>query len=133
MLICNPDRRIDKPNVFQTKDGFMVFDHEQAFPFSHPQMFGGNFPPCWEFIKEGWYKNHIFFQSIRNSDSSLEIEEFVTTLGLISDQILDTIEEQIPKDWSTGTIVRNIRNYLENTRDNSNLFKRSLQELLAWK
>ena len=131
MLICNPDRRLEKPNVFQTSKGFMVYDHEGAFPFSRPQMVLGGLSPCWEYIKDSWHKNHIFFPSIHNRDCSLEIEEFVISLGCLSIEILDTIEEQIPKDWSTGNDLQNIRLYLENTRDNSQLFKRSLQEILA--
>jgi hypothetical protein len=131
MLICNPDRRIDKPNVFHTSNGFMVFDHEQAFPFSRPQMMLGGYPSCWEYIKEKWHKNHIFFPYIRNHDCLLEIEEFVENLVLLSGEILDTIEGNIPEDWYTGSDIRNIRLYLANTRDNANLFKRSLQEILT--
>jgi hypothetical protein len=52
-------------------------------------------------------------------------------LVLLSGEILDTIEEQIPEDWRTGNDTQNIRLYLANTRDNVNLFKRSLQEILA--
>lgn len=131
MLICNSDRRVGKPNLFDTPNGFMVFDHEQAFPFSRPQMILGGYPPCWEYIKDGWFRNHIFFSYIRNRQCSLEIEEFVTYMGFMSDELLDTIEEQIPEDWHTGNDIQTLRNYLANTRDNAHLFRRSLQEILA--
>lgn len=131
MLICNPDRRVGKPNVFQTPDGFMVFDHEQAFPFSRPTMMPGGFPPIWEYILEGWHKNHIFYASIKNRECLLEIEEFVTSMGYLSEDLFDRIEAQIPKDWRTGNDLKNIRLYLAETMENSHRFKRSLQEILA--
>jgi hypothetical protein len=131
MLICNPDRRVGKPNVFETPNGFMVFDHEQAFPFSRPQMMLGGYPPCWDYVREDWHRNHIFFSYIRNRDCSLEIEDFVTCVGFMSNELLDTIEEQIPEDWHTSNDIQTLRNYLANTRDNVHLFRRSLQEILA--
>jgi hypothetical protein len=33
MLIVNVDRNVRKPNVFQTSKGFILLDHEKAFPF----------------------------------------------------------------------------------------------------
>lgn len=131
MLIGNPDRRVNKPNVFQMANGYIVFDHEQAFPFSRPQMLLGGYPPSWFFIKESWHNNHIFFSDIRNRDCSSEIEDFITSVGFLSDFFLDTIEEQIPGEWCTDDELLNIRHYLIATRENSELFKRSLQEILA--
>ncbi len=131
MLICNPDRRKEKPNVFQMPNGFMVFDHEQAFPFSRPRMILGGFPDSWQYIKEPWHRDHVFYSDIRNHDCSVEIEEFVTDVGYLSNDLLGTIEEQIPEDWNTGDDIQNITNYLANTRDNVDRFKRSLQEILA--
>lgn len=131
MLICNPDRRKGNPNVFVMPDGYVVLDHEQAFPYSRPDMIIGGYPPCWRYIHEPWHKDHAFYSHIRNRDCSLEIEEFVTLVGYISDDFLDTIEEQIPEEWHTGNYLQNLRNYLANTRDNLDQFKRSLQEILA--
>jgi hypothetical protein len=131
MLICNSDRRIEKPNAFETSQGFMVFDHEQGFPFSRPQTFIGGFPPVWTYIQETWHKNHIFYKSIKNRNCALEIEEFITSVGCLSDPILDTIEKQIPEQWLINKDIQNIRHYLANTRDNADKFKRSLQEILA--
>lgn len=131
MLLCNQDRRIDKPNVFDMPDGFVVIDHEQAFPYSRPNTIIGGCPPCWQYIREPWHKNHIFYPSIRKRDCYLEIEEFMTLVGCLSEEFLITIEEQIPEEWNTGNDLQNIRNYLANTRDNADNFKRSLQEILA--
>ncbi|MBI5842947.1 MAG: hypothetical protein HZB19_22875 [Chloroflexi bacterium] len=44
MLAWNVDRNLRKPNMFDTSKGFILFDHEQAFPYSKPQMMIGSFP-----------------------------------------------------------------------------------------
>jgi len=131
MFIGNMDRRVGKPNLFDLPDGYMVYDHEQAFPFSRPQLMLGGYPPGWEYIKEAWSRDHILFSSIHERDCGHEIEEFIQIAGYISDEIIDTIEEQIPEDWRTDNDLQNIKLYLANTRENMQLFKRSLQEILA--
>ena len=131
MFTGNPDRRMEKPNVFDAPDGFVIFDHEQAFPFSRPQMILGGYPPACEYILEKWHKDHIFYKSIKNRGCALEIEEFVTSVGCLSDEIFDTIESLMPAEWHTGKDLQNIRHYLADALDNIGRFKRSLQEILA--
>jgi hypothetical protein len=130
MLIGNLDRRINKPNVFHTAEGFILFDHEQAFPFSRPLTMLGGYPSAWDFIREEWSRNHVFFPGLRGRDCLLEIEAFVMILDELSGNIFDKIEEQIPAAWRTPDLQA-LRNYLLNARDNAQLFKRSLQEILA--
>lgn len=130
MLIWNVDRNLRKPNMFDTSKGLILFDHEQAFPYSKPQMIIGGFPSPWDFTKEAWSKNHILYSSLKGSDSSLEIDEFVTILNTLSDDIFATIEEKIPAEWNTPDLF-NISSYLANARNHSDLFKRSLQEILV--
>lgn len=131
MLIGNPDRRVRNPNVFQETDHLEVFDHEQAFPYSLPGTFLGGFPPGWIFIKEKWHKWHVFYSSIRKRDCNVEIDQFMNLVDNLSTEILDIIEEQIPSEWNAGNELVHIRDYLLNIRENSELFKRSLQEVLA--
>jgi hypothetical protein len=130
MLIWNVDRNLRKPNMFDIAKGLILFDHEQAFPYSRPQMMIGGFPAPWDFTKEDWCKNHILYSSLKGEDCSLEIEEFVMILDTLSDDIFATIEEKIPTEWNTPD-VSEISSYLANARNHSNLFKRSLQEILV--
>lgn len=130
MLIWNVDRNLRKPNMFDTSKGFILFDHEQAFPYSKPQMMVGGFPAPWDFIRENWCKNHVLYSSLKGQDCRLEIEEFVTILDTLSDDIFATIEEKIPAEWNTPDLSE-ISSYLANARDNAELFKRSLQEILV--
>jgi len=131
MLICNYDRTIAKPNTFQTNENYIIFDHEQAFPYCRPGMIVGGIGHLWNHIKEPWHKNHIFYQDLKHSDNLLEIEAFIETLGFISSEFLDTIEEQIPEEWHSENDLGNIRHILLDTVQNLDQFKRSLQEILA--
>ena len=98
MLVWNVDRNLRKPNMFDTSRGFVLFDHEQAFPYSRPQMMIGGFPAPWDFLMEDWCRNHILYSSLKGQDCKLEIEEFVAILYALSDDIFATIEEKIPAD-----------------------------------
>jgi hypothetical protein len=129
MLIGNMDRRMPKINMFKTPDGFILYDHEQAFPHSLSYMFLGSPPLAWDFIREAWSKDHILYQSLKGRSLSFEVEEFISDLVRLKDNILIKIEEQIPAEWEKN--VNNITTHLAKTRDNADLFKRSLQELLA--
>jgi hypothetical protein len=95
-------------------------------------MIIGGLPPCWDYIKDAWHRDHIFYPDIRRNNCRDEIDKFVTDLHLISNEVLDTIEQQIPEDWKpNNSDLQNIRSYLANTRDNSGKFARSLQEVLS--
>lgn len=131
MFIGNPDRRIIKPNIFHSSNGYIVYDHEQAFPFSRPNTILGGLSPSWEYIKDGWHKEHIFYSDLRRNDCSLEIESFISAIDSLPDDLLDKIEENILDGWLTKIEAKHIRDYLDNTREHSHLFKRSLQEILA--
>ncbi len=130
MLIGNMDRRVEKPNIFHEANGFVIFDHEQAFPYSKPQMLAGGYPKGWDFIKESWHKLHAFYPSLKKQDTESEIDEFVSLASFLTSDFLDIIEEQIPDEWITGSELDVIRDYLLTIRDNMDNFKRSLQEIL---
>lgn len=130
MLIWNVDRNLRKPNMFDTSRGFVLFDHEQAFPYSKPQMMIGGFPAPWDFVREDWCKNHVLYSSLKGQDCGLGIEDFIKILDTLSDGIFATIEEKIPAEWNTPDLAE-ISSYLANARNHSDLFKRSLQEILV--
>jgi hypothetical protein len=130
MLIGNFDRNFRKPNMFDTARGLILFDHEQAFPYSTPRLMLGGVREPWDFIKEGWYGSHVLHSSLKGKDCALEIEEFVGILYSISDEILATIEAKIPAEWHTPDLSE-ISSYLANARNHADLFKRSLQEILV--
>lgn len=128
MLICNADRS-SRINMFNNANGLMLFDHELAFPFSRPRMFIGGFPRGGAYIRESWSKEHILYSSLKGKELGSEIEEFMTDLASLKNNILVTIEKSIPQQWQADLKI--ISEYLADIRDNPKNFKRNLQELLA--
>lgn len=131
MLIGNSDRRVNNSNSFETNEGYIVIDHEQAFPFSKPQTILGLDVPIWEYIKDPWHKEHVFYSSIHSRDCGFEIEEFVTRLDEINERFFVTIEEQIPFEWRDDVAQTHIRTKIIEATRNKELFARSLREILA--
>jgi hypothetical protein len=127
LLIANMDRRISKPNLFDRGDDFIIFDHEQAFPFSKPQIILGGAKPGWEYITELWHRDHCFYPSLKHENCDTEIDSFFQILQDIDSEVFDTIESRIPHDWFSADIL-NIRNYILDIVGNLNTFKRNLQE-----
>ena len=48
MIIQNPNRRLEKPNLFQTNAGYMLFDHEEALIYARPDIVVGGIPEPWD-------------------------------------------------------------------------------------
>lgn len=128
MLIRNPDRRNGKPNMFQTNEGFTIYDHELAFPYSMPIMLLGNDPEPWNLRGDNIVKNHILYQFLKGK-INLNFDSFTSNLSRLSDETLDMIHEQIPDNWKTNDL-NIIKQYLIKARDNANLMKKGLQEAL---
>lgn len=129
MLIGNFDRRQAKINMFKDKEGFIIYDHEQAFPYSLPHLLLGGMPSLTDFLHESWCRSHILYTSLKGKSVMHEIEEFSIDIERLKDNILSKIESSIPDEWKGN--IQNISNYLATTRDNAKVFKRCLQELLA--
>jgi hypothetical protein len=129
MLIRNSDRRVANPNLFHTSSSLIVFDHEQAFPYSHPQMLLGGLPAPWD-LNEPWIKQHVLYSDLKKYGMPGDIDTFISELDMLSDDFLATIEEQIPVAWRAEELS-NISAYIISARNNAAKFKRSLQEVLA--
>lgn len=127
MIIRNLDRRPDRPNMFQTTTGYTLFDHEDAFPYAHPQMWLGGLPEPWDLTETA--HGHFFYKPLKGSDA-VQFEDFAAKLAVASDEVLATIESQLPSEWQSDEIP-NIRNYLQKARLNADKVKRGLQEVIA--
>jgi hypothetical protein len=131
-LIQNDDRRIGNPNMFLTPEGFILFDHEMAFPFSRPHdLIGGNFPEAWELntsISGVFLKNHAVFRDIKHK--TVFFEDFAEKLASLNQDVLSTLVSRLPDQWMSEEI-NNIAEYLARARDHANQVKRCLQEVLA--
>lgn len=129
-LVQNDDRRISNPNMFQDDRGFIIFDHEMAFPYSTPRNLLGGFPFPWEFRDPRFLnlKNHFCYNSIKSAD--IDFAPFIENLRLLNSIIPDIINAQLPDTWKTPE-NQELYRYLQVAADNVNLFERSLREILA--
>ena len=130
-LIQNSDRRSENPNMFQTPTGYILFDHELAFPFSRPA-------DTFNFTQDAWeltsgpnlfvLRNHAMYKFLKHE--TVILEEFESRLGELNAEILDIIVQRLPPEWRTIELD-NICAYLLRAASNAHRFKRSLQEVLA--
>lgn len=131
-LIQNPDRRVGNPNLFTSPDGYVVFDHELAFPFSRPVGIIGGFPNPWELTDPRYLyflKDHIFYRSIRNN--MVNFDSFQEKLSSLTESYIDGIISKLPDEWY-GKEIEIIKEYLMLAHHNADKVKKGLQEVLAW-
>jgi hypothetical protein len=132
VLIRNPDRMKERPNIFQANDGFIVFDHETAFPYAVPKMFLPSVPEPWSLSRNDvTIKQHVFYAGLRGKPAAFD--GFIAKLQMLSDDCLDSLVAQIPPEWrpAGNTEVEHICAYLRKGRDCSDRLHKSLMEVLA--
>lgn len=130
MIIQNDDRRYDNPNMFQDKFGFLIFDHEMAFPYSRPDLFLGIFPNPWEFAEPGSiiYTNHFCYKYLKHEKIDLSI--FQENLKGLEGVLPYIINNALPNQWN-GNEIDNIVKYLILASNNADLVVRKIYEVLA--
>ncbi len=131
MLIRNPDRQLgDNPNMFERGDGYIVYDHELAFPYSKPELILGDIPNPWTLRGEDFVSNHVFFSPLRNGIDKNSFDSFISNLIQIRDEILTEIMDNIPDEWKIDGLD-NIFDYIQKARNNPNKMKHGLLEALT--
>jgi hypothetical protein len=134
-LIQNPDRCNNNghnPNMFQTREGFILYDHEMAFSFSTPSgpaLLGGDHEP-WDTNHPGFrnmLRNHWFFPHLRGEE--VYFDEFTEKLAELSEEKLDTIISRVPEEWRSREIYI-IKDHLLKASRNAGRMKRGLQEAI---
>lgn len=127
MLIQNLDRNLRKPNLFRTKEGFILIDHEKSFLCADPTQLLGIIPTPWEFDTLN-PKTHLCYPALKSQ--GISCDGFVDRVSSLSDSVLDEIIDRVPTEWASPEL-ENIRGFLIQARDDADKFKRSLQEVLA--
>jgi hypothetical protein len=115
VLIQNPDRRKDKPNLFASHNSFLAYDHEMAFSFLFlfGDQSGAGRDPCLEIVRD-----HFFYSLLRGR--VLNIQRFQSELQSISDQEIDDLAALTPIVWNTGSIpgiLNTLKGFLKNRRN----------------
>jgi len=130
LLLCNYDRRSERPNLFFDDNGFIVYDHEMAFPYSKPISMMNNIPDfknCFEFRYS--FQNHILYNELKRHNN-FNIEPFLEKLSSFTNSVFDDMLHGLPKDWLSDDI-EHIRKFIIKTKQNINDFKRCYLEVFA--
>jgi hypothetical protein len=128
LMIQNPDRRRDKPNLLRKGDELVIFDHEMAFSFFY-SLVPEEYP--WEGKGINYIRDHVFYDGLRRREVSFE--RLQGALEAINERRLAMYAEAVPEEWrnkSRDTVER-IEEYLITARNNSkNLFQK-IREVLV--
>ena len=127
MLISNPDRRIDKPNLLTDGENILLLDHELAFSFVD-LFFGKNSTP-WKFnhSEHEMAKGHYLYPYLKGADH--DFNEFVERFLLLDDEFWAKVSKFLPKEWQSEQIDQ-IRVYLKSITDNRQVFSDQLTQIL---
>ncbi|MDD5676570.1 MAG: hypothetical protein PHW60_01085 [Kiritimatiellae bacterium] len=127
LLIQNPDRRKDKPNLLRKGDELVIFDHEMAFSFLYNLM-PDEYP--WDGKGIGFTKNHIFYDGLKGRD--LSWDRMLGALEAIDDRRLGMYVDALPDDWrkDSGNTAKRIQEYLKQARNNRKMLFQKITEVL---
>lgn len=127
LIVQNPDRRKDKPNLLRKSDELAIFDHEMAFSFLYA-LVRDEYP--WDGKGMGFAKDHIFHLELKGADFSWD--RIQGALESIDDHRLGMYVAAIPDDWRQDRkdAPEQIQGYLVKARDNSKKLFEKIREVL---
>lgn len=127
VLIENPDRRRDKPNLLSDGNEMLLLDHEQAFSFLRGVI---GWKPTWSGGSLQHITKHVFFTQLKGREFALT--RLSGALEALSDQKLDNCATVVPDEWKTGNdATATIIDYLKQARDNRAAMLAAVTALLA--
>ncbi len=127
VLLDNPDRRREKPNLLSNGGEIILIDHEQAFSFLRGVI---GWQPPWAGGSLAHLTNHVFFRQLKGAAHTFD--RLAGALAAISDNRLDEYATLIPAEWiSAGDVTERILDYLKQARDNRAALFAAVTRLLA--
>jgi hypothetical protein len=125
LLIQNPDRRREKPNLLWKGDELYAIDHEAAFSFVY-DILGGADP--FDVSSLPFVKNHVFFAQLRGKEHDLE--RFAGALETVTDERLQNMMQSLPPEWRSPRTMMMVEHLLTVTGD-INQFIDQIRRVLA--
>jgi hypothetical protein len=129
VLISNPDRRKDKPNMDLHDGKILIYDHEMAFSFI--RLFTTN-PQPWLLnnnIERPWIENHYLYPKLRQI-SEQALDAFIDKIAVLDDAFWIKVHETMPKSWLGPDLIK-IQDNLNLIIQNKSLFKQELKSILS--
>lgn len=132
VLVQNPDRRVENPNLLVKADAFYAIDNEQAFSLMVVPIIGGfNYPWTPEFVTNGsrFVANHVFYRQLRSHGVTLE--QFEQRLQGITDDEVSNMIRSVPTEWRNDRdIPTMIGEYTIAARKHASSFRSVVEFLL---
>jgi hypothetical protein len=114
VLIQNPDRRRDNPNLLWSDEELFLCDHEQAFSFLMGVI---GWQPPWTGQGTDFLRHHVFFQQLAGLQH--DWSRLTGALDALTDARLAEYIEAVPKEWrSNSKAPEEIADYLRKARQN---------------
>lgn len=127
VLVDNPDRRRDKPNLLSNGAELTLLDHEQAFSFLRGVI---GWRPPWADADVRHLSKHVFFQQLKGAAPTFD--RLTGALAAVSDTRLDEYGRLVPAEWTAaGDATERILDYLRQARDNRAALFAAVTRLLA--
>jgi len=129
LMIQNPDRRPDKPNLLRKGDDLVIYDHELAFSFLY--MIGQTQYP-WDNAGVGFLRDHLFFGKLKGRDD-LSWTRLQDALEVLDDRRLMRYAETVPVGWRQESLypTEQIVGYIAQVRDQSKRLFQKVREVLV--
>lgn len=127
ILIHNPDRRAENPNVLVSRQSLLAFDHGDAFSFVWP-LLGAPDPaddPLLEVLEK-----HVFARGLGKKIPSLE--RFQRAVEDISDDQLAALRQATPSCWQEGLAAGKLDRILEIMRRRRDAISTWLPKVETW-
>jgi hypothetical protein len=112
VIIQNPDRRKDNPNVLWKGEELFIYDHEMSLTFFLPQL---GWQPPWTGHGLEFLSDHVFYDGLKGTEFSLD--RLAGAFEAITDDRLVQYLGTAPDDWKAqSTSVEQTVAYLTEAR-----------------
>lgn len=127
LIVQNPDRRQEKPNLLCKDDHLVIFDHELAFSFLRA-IVPDDYP--WDGKGMAFAANHIFYRELKGKDVSWD--RLQGAFEAVDGKRIAMYSDGVPLAWrqESGDATARIMNYLELATQNSKALFRKIREVL---
>jgi hypothetical protein len=126
VLIQNPDRRRDNPNLLWKADELFLCDHEQAFSFLMGVI---GWQPPWTGQGTAFFRKHVFFQQLAGLPQNWD--RLNGGLEALTDARLQEYLDAVPNEWrSNNDAADQIADYLRQARQNRSALFTAINQLL---
>ena len=128
VLLQNPDRRRDNPNMLWNGEEIYLYDHEMAFSFIFDAKAKTTPIDTLNAAALNFFTTHVFFLELRKK--KIDLSRMEGALASIKDDAIADVEKHLPGDWKSQHLGP-ILTYIKALRDNPAKLTRVVQEILS--